>query len=397
MSSHLLAAAFACDKANARGREAVLPDVTVEKMEQTEKAISHTSSPTEKAISHKSSPDSMDDGRKKRPPGGAVGGNAAKKNKLEPMFTPAAGADGEIHCIFVDGVCIPLWPQYVDRSAIGNFIKVGTQEEWVIQFMVALRKSASMNVGKQDKEKDASGKDKTNWTRHFVKSVFDELLHEFKRAVGVARADEAGAHKHVARVCWGQGLLGINMHGCDVVASSNARYFCIQATKKSVLWIQSGLRQSVKTYIDGELRAMSHTSSTSAYDQVPSMINMRAGVRDKIMWMPEGATWSLKYKGDKGEVQRYCNMNEISISVPTHLCDVEFLRARDTAFQNAMVVWNAVDKSGRKRIVGWERPLNVQMVPVPYTLAMSHTASDQEEGGSHAESETSDNDEQVDA
>jgi hypothetical protein len=127
------------------------------------------------------------------------------------------------------------------------------------------------------------------------------------------------------------------------------------------------------------------------------MINMRAGVRDKIMWMPEGATWSLKYKGDKGEVQRYCNKNEISISVPTHLCDVEFLRARDTTFQNAMVVWNAVDKSGRKRIVGWERPLNVQMVPVPYTLAMSHTASDQEEGdqdegGSGAESHTSDND-----
>ena len=387
MSSHLLAAAFACDKANARGREAVLPDVQVEKVEQTEKAISH-----------KSSPDSMDDGRKKRPPGGAVGGNAAKKNKLEPMFTPAAGADGEIHCIFVDGVCIPLWPQYVERSAIGNFIKVGTQEEWVIQFMVALRKSASIKVGKQDKEKDAFGKDKQNWTRHFVKSVFDELLHEFKRAVGVARADEPRSNdEHRARVSWGQGLLGINMHGCDVVASSHARYFCIQATKKSVLWIQSGLRQSVKTYIDGELRAMSHTSSTSAYDQVPSMINMRAGVRDKIMWMPEGATWSLKYKGDKGEVQRYCKNNEISISVPTHLCDVEFLRARDTAFQNAMVVWNAVDKSGRKRIVGWERPLNVQMVPVPYTLAMSHTASDQEEGGSNAESEPSDNDEQVDA
>ena len=196
----------------------------------------------------------------------------------------------------------------------------------------------------------------------------------------------------------GQGLLGINMHGCDVIASSHARYFCIQATKKSVAWIQSGLRQSVKTYIDGELRAMSHTSSTSAYDQVPSMINMRAGVRDKIMWMPEGATWSIKFKGDKGDDKRYCDKNEISISVQTHLCDVEFLRARDTAFQNAMVVWNAVDKSGRKRIVGWDRPLNVQMVPVPYTSAMSHTASDQEEGdqdegGSGAESHTSDNDE----
>ena len=160
MAAHLIAAAFAADKANARDREAVPLDGKVENV--VHEAMSHTATEgmpaaTDEAISHKSSPDQMDVGGKKRPSGGAVGGKAAKKNKVEPMFTAAAGVDGEIHCIFVDGLCIPLWPQYVERSAVGNFIKVGAQEEWVIQFMVALRKSAA-----QDKEKDASGKDKKN-------------------------------------------------------------------------------------------------------------------------------------------------------------------------------------------------------------------------------------------
>ena len=85
------------------------------------------------------------------------------------------------------------------------------------------------------------------------------------------------------------------------------------------------------------------------------------------------------------------------MAVQTHLCDDEFLRAREKAFQDAMLVWNAIDKSGRKRITAWERPLNVQMVPVPYSSAMSHTGSDRELTGSDVESEESDHDEQVDA
>ena len=390
MSAHLLAAALACDEGSTSECEAASRDGKDENL--VHKAMSHTAADgmqdaTDEAISHKSCPDPKDAGGKKRPSGGAVGGKAAKKNKVEPMFTAAAGVDGEIHCIFVDGLCIPLWPQYVERSAVGNFIKVGAQEEWVIQFMVALRKSAA-----QDKEKDASGKDKKKWTKHFVKCVCDELLHEFKRAVGVARAPKTRTMDEP-----GQGLLGIKMHDCDVIASSHARYFCIQATEKSVEWIQSGLRQSVKKYIDGELGAMSHTSSTSAYDNVPSMINMRAGVRDKIMWVPEKCRWSVKYKGELGEDKKYCDKNEISLAVPMHLCNDEFLHARETAFLNAMVVWNAVDTSGRKRIAGWERPLNVQMVPVPYSSAMSHTGSDHERTGSDVESDDSDNDEQVGA
>ena len=165
MSAHLLAAALACDEGNTFDCEAASRDGKDENL--VREAMSHTATEgmhaaTDEAISHKSCPDPKDAGGKKRPSGGAVGGKAAKKNKVEPMFTAAAGVDGEIHCIFVDGLCIPLWPQYVERSAVGNFSEVGTQEEWVIQFMVASRKSVA-----QDKETNACGKSKTKMDQAF--------------------------------------------------------------------------------------------------------------------------------------------------------------------------------------------------------------------------------------
>ena len=67
----------------------------------------------------------------------------------------AAGADGLMQSMFVEGVCIPMWPQYVGKAASGNFIRIGTQEDWVTQFMVASRKAAA-----QSKEKDGTPKER---------------------------------------------------------------------------------------------------------------------------------------------------------------------------------------------------------------------------------------------
>ena len=296
------------------------------------------------------------------------------------MFQVATGADGMLQCMFVEGLYVPLWPQYVDRIAKCNFVRVGAQEEWVIQFMVASR-----NAVVQEKEKGETSAKKKLWTRKFVKCVCAELLCEFKRAVLEARTNPAGGTD-----MHGSGLLGIKMHGCDVIASAHARRFCIQATAKSVAWIQSGLKKSVKAYIDGELRAMSHTSSKAVDDHVPSMLNMRAGVREKIMWMPETCRWALKFNGEIGPDRAYCKENHINLAIQTHLCDDNFLFSRESAFLDAARVWNAIDKSGRKRITMPVRPLKVHMVPVPYSEAMSHTESDRE-------SEHGDCDEQCDA
>ena len=170
------------------------------------------------------------------------------------------------------------------------------------------------------------------------------------------------------------------MHDCQVTASDNARLFHIYVNEKAVTWIQSGLRKCVKTYIDVELRAMSHIASKLDDDQMHSMHNMRAGVRDKIHWMPEARKWSLKFKGSTGDDTSYCKVNGISLSVPNDSDDAHFNVAREEAFRNACSVWNAIDDSGRRRIRMPNRPLKVQMRPVPVskTKAMSHSGSDAE-------------------
>ena len=80
-------------------------------------------------------------GKKKRQSDVANVGKSPKKSKVEPTFTPASGTDGMLQCLFVDDECIPLWPQYKHRITGENFIKVGAKESWVLQLMVASRKS----------------------------------------------------------------------------------------------------------------------------------------------------------------------------------------------------------------------------------------------------------------
>ena len=106
------------------------------------------------AISHK--PKSRQEKKRKSP--GAGGATFAKKPNLENRnLKPVAGADGLMQSMFVEGVCIPMWPQYVDEAATCNFIRIGTQEDWVNQFMVASRKAV-----KQGNEKDGCTKDRKN-------------------------------------------------------------------------------------------------------------------------------------------------------------------------------------------------------------------------------------------
>ena len=123
---------------------------------------------------------------------------------------------------------------------------------------------------------------------------------------------------------------------------------------------------------------MSHTVEVGADDRPTLMLNMRCGVRDKIMWMPEKFQWHLKFKGQIGDDLEYCKQHNINLAIAKGICSEEFMAAREQAFLNALRVWNAVDKSPRKRIVVPERRLHVQMVPVPTCKAISHTDSDRE-------------------
>ena len=71
----------------------------------------------------------------------------------------------------------------------------------------------------------------------------------------------------------------------------------------------------------------------------------------------------------------------ITASVLIYRCTFKMtnsLLPGEKAFLNACRVWNAVDQTGRKRIMMPERPLQVQMVSVPLSKAISNAEGDRE-------------------
>ena len=79
-----------------------------------------------------------------------------------------------------------------------------------------------------------------------------------------------------------------------------------------------------------------------------------------------------------GADKEYCKKISIKLSIPREKVGEEFLAAREQSFVDAVRVWNEVDKSTRKRIVLPKRRVDVQMVPVTTSTAISYTDSDRE-------------------
>ena len=141
MSGQLLSAALAADEDFSSDSEA--RSVNGEGEKSVPEAISHT--PLIPKV-------------KKRKSSGSGGATAPKKPTMPSRnLEPAVGVDGLVQTIFVEGVCIPLWPQYRDVSTLNSFIRIGTQEDWLIQFMVASRKAVA-----QAKKNDETPKEKKN-------------------------------------------------------------------------------------------------------------------------------------------------------------------------------------------------------------------------------------------
>ena len=222
------------------------------------------------------------------------------------------------------------------------------------------------------------GKQQTPFARDLITSFCADLLHEFRIALGDVRQKKAREKETISKKVTCVDCVTIKMHDCEVIAAANARHFYILVNEKAVNWIQTGLRRIVKDYLGVKLQAMSHTATISDGDQPFSMIVMKDGVRDKIMCLPKECAWNLKCKGEIGADTKYCEKNNMTFSIPSYVRDDEFLDAREKAFIDACTVWNAVDTSGRRRIKLPERRLNVKMVPVLESKAMSHTESDGE-------------------
>ena len=315
---------------------------------------------TEEAISHKSCSEPKKEIKKKKMTSTMSGtGNPAKKTKVETLFKPAPETDEPLQCIFVEGECIPLWPQYVHKGAQSPFIRVDGQQSWMLQLTVALKKCVL-----QGYEPQKHSENKQPCTKKLVTPLCDSLLHEFRQALVEAGTPTCQKLPDV---------LPIRMHNCELIASTNSNHFHICADKKTAHWIRTALRQTVADYLDIEMRAMGHIASKPDDDESFSISKMRNVVRDKIHWRPETDSWGLKFTGTSGADRVFCSNHGISLTVPPCLKNGNFTDAREQAFRNACLVWNAVDVSGKKRIAVPAQDEKIQMVPVVKETAMSHT------------------------
>ena len=132
VSTHIVASAVECDDyASSTDSEATTCDTKHEIFVQEAMSLTATTGmhvASDEAISRRSCSDPQNGRKKNRQSGFAGASKSAKKAKTDLLYTPAPGNDGMLQCIFVQGECIPLWPQYLDRTPVGTFIRVGARE-----------------------------------------------------------------------------------------------------------------------------------------------------------------------------------------------------------------------------------------------------------------------------
>ena len=68
-----------------------------------------------------------------------------------------------------------------------------------------------------------------------------------------------------------------------------------------------------------------------------------------MQWMPEKCLWKVTFRGAPGEDTVYCKQNDISLEVQSYLQGNASAEAREKAFHDAIKMWNALDKSKKRR------------------------------------------------
>ena len=113
-----------------------------------------------------------------------------------------------------------MWPQYSHRRLPGSFIRLDTNEAWVIQLFVASRKSVLRGY-----QPHTHGQKTKPCSRALVKSVCKELLHEFRQTLVEARKKHTDSRRmhDPDRSSKFLDTVAIRMHDCEVVASAHAR------------------------------------------------------------------------------------------------------------------------------------------------------------------------------
>ena len=209
------------------------------------------------------------------------------------------------------------------------------------------------------------------YARIEINDLCDALLQHFRRARVESGPISRAAQKKCAidaESC--PGLFAIKMHDCDLIAAAYDRQFYLLLNEQAVTWINTGLARMLTDYIDVQLRAIRHSAPTPTPD-----IQLTDGIREKVSWMPQESKWILKYDGPSGAHEQYCEEKNITFAVQADLEDDDYRIAHRKAFLNACLAWNEIDESLRTRITLPEHQLNVHIVPILESTALSHAES----------------------
>ena len=251
-----------------------------------------------------------------------------------------------LQCIFVAGKCIPLWPQYVHSSDDQRvFIRVDGNELWLRQHLHILSRRAQLHTVRRQK-----GGNPNPYARIRINDLCEDVLQHFRIAIVEFRRKQAALKKCAIDAEPGPGLFAIKMHDCDLIAAVHDCHFYLLINEQAVTWINTGLTRMLTAYIDVQLRAI-------------------------VIWMPLDRKWILKYDGPSGAHEQYCEEKNITFAVQADLEDDDYRIARQKAFLNACLAWNEIDESLRTRITLPEHQLNVHIVPILESTALSHAES----------------------
>ena len=376
MSASLLAAALGSEDSHSDS-DREYGHGPLKTLQPIDQASSHTGDGKDllhgtSAISHGKYSEPKPTGRKRKAHASESSGASSKSLKGEGHFRQAPPNDGKLECVFVQGECIPLWPQYLSRSCEGHFLRVGPREAWVLKILAMSKR----NLSRVD---DAVGHDESKMSnkegRKLAAEVCRDLLSKLQQAIALAKKQkiksENGSFPEV---------LPLDIEGCEVQASTRARNFHILAAHNASRFVQSVFLGAIANHIGANVKAISHAESKCLEGMGWQHLYTRNAVREKIHWMPDKLAWGLRFSGTPGADKRYCQDHSLSLAVDKNLSGDRFVLARRQAFDAACRVWNAVDTSGRQRIkadVGLGMKLVLQ--------AISHEEEDAEFAGSDDE------------
>ena len=203
------------------------------------------------------------------------------------------------------------------------------------------------------------------YSKAITKAVCDQLRAEFQIVVAEANASYKEQHDGKDK----PPVFTVQIHECQIIASTLARQIHIIADANAVAWIHAGLFQALKKYIEAELGAIRHTASESLGDgMTPGFLKrLTYCVREKIQWIPAKSSWNLALKGSESKaqhaakIQEYCRENSLKLSIPQNVSGLGFFEARDAALLDACRVYNAFNKDIKKRIILPEIVIRVEM------------------------------------